>query len=162
MIEGKFGNFLNNLNEKKPHHLMRFYFLFFLFFTSFAFSLIFSFMLYNFCKVFVSLGKSNFNKKIAIAIVTIFSGVNGNHKIAKYDPAIVLNQGMLKYEANTRAMYAQPFVIIQARPKHNSNRGLSTNSIVFLIILLIFSFMLTPPFYNLAELYIAKSKKSII
>ena len=64
---------------------------------------------------------------MAIATVRIFSGVAGIQRNARYAPLTASIQGISKYVPTPNRMYDQPFVIIQAMPKHSNSLGFKRN-----------------------------------
>ena len=97
-----------------------------------VFRLINSFIKCSLLRVFLSSGKSNLSKNIAIIMVISFSGVTGIQRNVRYVPATAVSQLMFSQVPIPRAIYAHPLVRIQAIPKHNSSLGLRINSIVVL------------------------------
>ena len=59
---------------------------------------------------------------MAIMAVGTFSGVNGIQRKARYPPATAASQPMPRAEPIASAAYAQPFVIIQARPMQSGSQ----------------------------------------
>lgn len=82
---------------------------------------------FNVPRVFSSSGNRNFNNTMAITSVTIFSGVSGIHRNARYALATAIIHPILNSVPRSSKMYAHPFVIPHAIPRHNNKRGFAIN-----------------------------------
>ena len=79
-----------------------------------------AFMFIKYSLVLASLKILKLNH-IAIGIVSSFSGVQGNHRTAKYDDPIVVIHLRCNIGPSVVNTYAHPFVMNQAEKKHIRN-----------------------------------------